>query len=182
MTTFAGTISQGSSETIVIPYGRVIEVTTAGEASLVYDDGDIARALNGAPLRIPANRGDLRLRVRAVSALAHYSIFLSNMLAGGDRVIPFTGDRTLSLDDNGKILRCDDGSNVTVTVPGALPECFNVGFIMMGGGTVTLSAGSGATNRSSGTTLSTQYQKGSLLVARNTNDAAAEYLTSGDFA
>jgi hypothetical protein len=87
------------------------------------------------------------------------------------RMDGFTGNRTLTADDNGKILRCDDASNVTITVPNSLAEGFNVGFAMFGAGTVTISAGSGATNRSSTSALSTQYQVGSLLVCRVARDA-----------
>lgn len=94
----------------------------------------------------------------------------------------FTGNRTLVADDNAKILRCDDSSNVTITVPNNLPEGFNVGLSMWGTGTVTISAGSGATNRTSKTALSTRYQSGGVLVLKNSGGAAAEFILGGDFA
>jgi hypothetical protein len=93
----------------------------------------------------------------------------------------FTGNLTLSPEDNGKLLRCEDGSNVTVTAPATLPEGFNIGFLMWAAGTVTVAAGAGATNRSSKTALSTQYQVGSLIVAKNAG-GAAEFVLGGDFA
>ncbi|MBR0793977.1 hypothetical protein JQ615_01095 [Bradyrhizobium jicamae] len=103
------------------------------------------------------------------------------------RVVPFTGSFTLSLDDNGKLFRCDDSNNVVVTVPGFLHDGFNVGFIVYGAGTVTLAANPLRANNLSGkTALSTQYQAGSVLVTKAINDADAfgsiEFLTGGDFA
>lgn len=94
----------------------------------------------------------------------------------------FTGNRTLVPDDNGKVLRCDDPSNVTITVPGTLPSGFNVGFAMWGAGTVTVAAGSGATKRSSTSALSTQYSLGSVLVGKNNDLASAEFVLGGGFA
>ena len=94
----------------------------------------------------------------------------------------FTGAKTLSSSDNGKIFRCDDGSNVIVTVPNNLSVGFNVSFSPWGAGTVTVAAASGATNRSGKTALGTQYQAGSLVVVKNADGASAEYLLNGDFA
>jgi hypothetical protein len=94
----------------------------------------------------------------------------------------FTGNRTLDFNDNGRLLRCEDASNVTVTVPNNLAEGFNVGLLMFGTGSVTISAGSGATNRSSTSALSTQYQVGSLIVARNSTGSGAEFVLGGSFA
>lgn len=94
------------------------------------------------------------------------------------KIVPFSG-AALTLDDdmNGMILRSDGASAVTVTVPSTLSVGFNCGFIMFGAGTVTLSPGAGMTNRSAKTALSTQYQSGSILVAK-----AGEFLVGGDFA
>lgn len=89
----------------------------------------------------------------------------------------FTGNRTLASTDNGKILRCEDASNVTITVPSTLSIGFNIGFAMWGAGTITMSAGSGMTNRGGKTALSTQYQVGSLLVLK-----VGEFVLGGDFA
>lgn len=98
------------------------------------------------------------------------------------KVERLTGDKTLSPSDKGKLFRCDSAANVTVTAPANLPEGFNVGLAMWAAGTVTVAAGSGATNRSSKTALSTQYQMGSLLVMKNASGAAAEFVLGGDFA
>lgn len=104
-----------------------------------------------------------------------YSVLLGNVEA-------FTGNRILSQNDNGKLLRCDDSSNVTITVNNDLAEGFNVGFGMWGSGTVTIAAASGATNRSSTSALSTQYQLGSLVVIKNGTGKAAEFALGGSFA
>lgn len=94
----------------------------------------------------------------------------------------FTGNRTLVADDNGKILRCDDASPVTITVPNDLPDGFNVGASMWGAGTVTVAAASGATKRSTTTALNTQYGVGSIIVMKNVDNASAEFVLGGDFA
>jgi hypothetical protein len=99
-----------------------------------------------------------------------------------EKIEPFTGNRARSQDDNGRILRCEDSGNVTVTVSNFLMEGFNVGFAQWGSGTITLSAGSGATKRAGGTATAGQYQHGSLIVVKNSDGASAEYIVSGDFA
>ncbi|WP_131871091.1 hypothetical protein [Bradyrhizobium sp. Y-H1] len=115
-----------------------------------------------------------RVTIVAISGTANYTVYYTD-------VVPFTGDRTLSLDDNGKVLRCDDTSNVTITVPADLPECFSCGFLMWSTGTVTLAAGSGATKRSSTSAIGAQYSSGAMLVATNADDASAEFVLSGGF-
>jgi hypothetical protein len=94
----------------------------------------------------------------------------------------FAGSITLTAEDNGKLFRCEDASNVTVTVPNNLPEGFNAGFLMWGAGTVTIAAGSGATNRSTTTALTTQFDMGSLIVGKNSTGSAAEFALGGAFA
>lgn len=94
----------------------------------------------------------------------------------------FSGNRTLSPDDNGRVFRGEDSSNVTVTVPNNLGEGFTVGFVQYASGTITLSAGSGATKRAGGTATSAQYQRGSLIVTKNADGASAESFVGGDFA
>jgi hypothetical protein len=97
-------------------------------------------------------------------------------------IVPFTGSFTLSRSDAGKIFRCEDTANVTVTVPGDLLEGFNCGFIMYSTGTVTIAAGTGASNKSGKTALSTQYQSGSVLMSKRTADGQHDFLLGGDFA
>lgn len=104
-----------------------------------------------------------------------HSVMLQNVEA-------FTGNRTLRDEDNGKFLRCDDSSNVTITVPNSLVEGFNMGFGMWSTGTVTISAGSGATKRGSAAALGTQYQTGTLIVVKNTTGILAEFTLAGQFA
>ncbi|QOZ69193.1 hypothetical protein [Bradyrhizobium arachidis] len=101
-------------------------------------------------------------------------------------VVPFTGSFTLTINDNGKVFRCDDPSNVVVTVPSDLHTGFNVGFVMYNTGIVTLAAAPHAVNKSGKTALSTQYQSGSLMVMKRTGGPGIlgdiEYLVGGDFA
>lgn len=94
----------------------------------------------------------------------------------------FTGARLLRAEDNGKLLRCDDTSNVVITVPDFLPEGFNVAYAMWSTGTVSITAGAGATARDSKSGVATQYKVGSLLVVKNANGVSAEYLLGGDAA
>jgi hypothetical protein len=88
---------------------------------------------------------------------------------------PFTGNRTLTEDDNGKVLRCDDASAVVITVPPELPVGFNVCVSQWGAGSVTYTAASGMTSRSSATMVSAQYKLSSLVVMK-----AGEYVIGGD--
>lgn len=104
-----------------------------------------------------------------------YAAFRGNIVA-------FTESFTLTRSDAGKIFRCESASNVTVTVPGDLPEGFNCGFVMYAAGTVTIAAGVGASNKSGKTGLSTQYQSGSLLVSKRTAEGQHDFLVGGDFA
>ena len=96
----------------------------------------------------------------------------------------FTGSFTLKTEDNGKVFRCDDTANVTVTVDPSLPQGFNVGFAMWNTGSVSIANGVGAINRSGKTALSTQYQSGTLIVLKQatTGNTAPEYTLAGDFA
>lgn len=96
---------------------------------------------------------------------------------------PFVGSFAIKNEDMGKVFRCDDTSNVTITVPNDLSQGFNCGFIMYGTGTITLSFASGAINHSAKTALTTQYQRGSLFCAKQISaNNAAEILVGGDFA
>lgn len=167
-------VTQGNTASVLIPDGRRIRITTDGEA--VFEHGEFKRRITSNDPPFYFAGGDaLPSIVRAVSGDVTYTIFYTD-------VVPFTGNRTLSADDNGKVLRCDDASSVTVMVPRDLPECFTCGFLMWGAGTVTVSAGSGATKRSTTSALSTQYSGGSVLVAKNADDASAEFILNGGFA
>lgn len=89
-------------------------------------------------------------------------------------VEPFTGAVLLRPEDNGKLFRCDDASNVVITAPGDLPEGFNVAFAQWSTGTVTFAAGTGMTARSTKLAVSAQYAMGSLIVMK-----AGEFVTGG---
>lgn len=167
-------VTQGNSTTFTIPAGRTLQVKAASETQVIVDFRQF-RVVDGQDFEFRTDRDLHGVTVKAIVGDADYTIFYSD-------VVPFTGNRTLGADDNGKILRCDDSSNVTITVPADLPECFSVGFAMWGAGTITVAAGSGATKRSSTSAISTQYQWGSLLVVKNADDASAEFALGGDFA
>lgn len=170
-------ILQGNSRTVTILAGRTLRVRTTGQASVFFELG-----LNGTNHSVGAtgfefhNPDDpLRVTISAEVGTAIYTVFYSDL-------VPFTGNFTLAVDDDGKIFRCDDPSDVTVTVPGTLPECFSAAFSTSDAGKVTIAAGSGAAKRSSASALNSQYQWGSVLVAKNADDNSAEFVLGGDFA
>ncbi|QIO34642.1 hypothetical protein [Bradyrhizobium sp. 1(2017)] len=168
-------VSQGNSAAVFVPADRILEVSTAGEASVTIEGGRTWWLRSGDKRRLSTGDPAKRVTIEAISGTASYTVYYSD-------VVPFTGNRTLSPDDNGKVLRCDDTSDVTITVPPDLPECFSCGFMMWSTGTITVSAGSGATKRSSTSELSTQYSTGALLVGKNADGASAEFILSGGFA
>ncbi len=166
-------VSQGSSASFVLKAKRLVTLKTTGEAQINVGSR-YYRATAATDQQYLTDR-DIRVTINAISGTATYTTTISD-------VVPFTGDYTLSNSDNGKLLRCDDGSNVTVTAPATLPECFGVGFLMWGAGTITVGAGSGATKQSSATAISTQYEAGYLLVGKNADGLSAEFILSGSFA
>jgi len=106
-------------------------------------------------------------------------LFVASSIAN---VEPFTGNLALSNDDAGKVFRCDDASNVTVTVPANLVEGYCIALTRWGTGTVTVAAGAGATKRSSESAISAQYGSCSVTVVKNANGASAEFIIKGDVA
>lgn len=101
-------------------------------------------------------------------------------------VVPFKGNLTVTRDDEGKIFRCDDPSDVSVTIANDLEIGFNCGFATYNTGKVTLAASPHVNNRSARTVLSTRYQAGSLMVLDRTGGQGIygdiEILVGGDFA
>lgn len=166
-------VSQGSTANVHVPNGRRIKITTAGVAYVGTGNRRITDS--STPYIELAEGPNHYVAIDASVGDVTYTIFYSD-------VVPFTGNRTLTADDNGKVLRCDSASNVTITVPADLPECFSCGFMMWSTGTIAVSAGSGATNRSGVSTLSTQYASGALLVGKNADDVSAEFILSDGFA
>jgi hypothetical protein len=189
-------INIGQTLTVTLESGYTLAVTAAANSS-----GRIRREANsiGGPLArdwfktIPVGETrrfgpfptERRYDIECQSGSLSYEIVtepdndFATLLGNVEK---FTGNITLSVEDNGKLMRCEDASNVNVTVPATLPEGFNIGFMMWGAGTVTIAAGSGATNRSAATALSTQYDVGSLIVGKNADGTAAEFVLGGGFA
>lgn len=101
-------------------------------------------------------------------------------------VVPFTGNLAITRNDEGKIFRSDDASNVTVTIPNDLHDGFNIGFITYSTGTITLVAGPHVTNKSGRSALPSQYLAGSLMVTKRSGGPDVlgdiEFMTGGDFA
>lgn len=105
-----------------------------------------------------------------------------NYATGRGLIVPFTGNLAITRNDEGKIFRSDDASNVTVTIPNDLHD----GFITYSTGTITLVPGMHVINRSGKTALSSQYLAGSLMVTKRSGGAGVlgdiEFMTGGDFA
>ncbi|MCK1619557.1 hypothetical protein IVA96_23870 [Bradyrhizobium sp. 159] len=101
-------------------------------------------------------------------------------------IVPFTGNLVITRNDEGKIFRSDDTSNVTVTVPNDLHDGFNIGFMTYSTGTITLVPGPHVINRSGKTALLSQYLAGSLMVTKRSGGDGVfgdiEFLVGGDFA
>jgi hypothetical protein len=83
---------------------------------------------------------------------------------------------------NGKWVRVNSASGVTVTLSNNLEEGFSCGFSQMGAGQVTFSAQAGGTllNRQSHTKTAGQNAPVSILVVANTTGTAAQLLLGGD--
>lgn len=71
---------------------------------------------------------------------------------------------TIVAGDAGKVVTCNNGSAVTVTVPSGLGAGFNCSFVQKGAGQVTFSAsGTTINNRQSHTKINAQYGVASLV-------------------
>lgn len=188
-------VQAGRSEPVQLQPGEVLIVTADAVSSGtlrrradshgVQLQGANAQSIVAGGKRIVGPFGTVRrYTIEAATGVLAYTVSAKDLTYSTFKgnVEGFTGNRTLTADDNGKILRCDDASAVVITVPNDLEDGFNVGVAMWGAGTVTVAAGSGATKRSSTSALSTQYSLGSIIVMKNANAASAEFVLGGDFA
>jgi hypothetical protein len=101
---------------------------------------------------------------------------------GQSSTISTTGNLTLDSTFNGRIIRSDDTTPVTYTLPNNLPVAFNVVVIQRNVGQITLSPAAGASLHSpSGFTKTrTRYSMIMIVVDDNGSGTAAEYILSGD--
>jgi hypothetical protein len=85
---------------------------------------------------------------------------------------------TILASDAGKVITCNNGSAVTVTVPSGLGAGFNCSFVQKGAGQVSFSAsGTTINNRQSHTKINAQYGVASLVAY-----AADTFVLAGDTA
>lgn len=91
---------------------------------------------------------------------------------------------TLQSSDNAKLVTCNNGSSITVTLPNSLSIGFQCAITQLGAGQVSFSAASGANirNRQSHVKIAGQYGTVSLFVVTNSGGSAAEYVLLGDTA
>jgi len=114
------------------------------------------------------------------------------LIGDSDELSGFVGDfndqtgttYTLLSSDTGKVITLTNAAAITLTCPDSLAVGFNCTVIQGGAGTVTFSAGGGATinNRQSHTTTAGQYAATGLIVTANSGGSAAVYNLSGDTA
>ena len=189
------TIEAGKSKRFNLASGSILQITNSTGASAHVFDGVDPNAgagyalVTGTVARFGPYPLPKSFRVDAIGAnvIVDYGRDFEDQpfFASKRNIEGFVGSRTLSALDNGKTLRCDDSSNVTITAPASLPEGFNVELAMWSTGTVTVSAGAGTTNHSPITgqpgqnksALSSQYSVGSLIMMKS-----GEFTLRGDFA
>lgn len=89
---------------------------------------------------------------------------------------------TVSNADNACILEAINASGCAITLPATLSQGFNVGILRYGAGSVTWTAGSGATIRvpGSATGIASQYGTASAYVRSNTTGSNAEIIVAGN--
>ncbi len=84
--------------------------------------------------------------------------------------------------DNAKLVTCNNGSAITVTLPNALSIGFQCAITQLGDGQVTFSAEAGGAllNRQSHTKTAGKYGTISVFVVANAGGSAAQWLLVGD--
>jgi hypothetical protein len=158
-------------------YGRIGDQPGSGEFPSAYSNLTAGVGVVIGPYVTPT-----RIVVELSAGTLSYSVTTPNpaycTLLG--KIEPFTNNRTLNAADNGRLLRCDAPSSVTITVPNNLPEGFNLSFAQWADGNITIAAASGATNQSTASATIGQYKVGCILVMRNADGASAEFTVNGE--
>lgn len=90
-----------------------------------------------------------------------------------------TADYTAQRTDVNTLVMVDSASNITVTLPATFPVGACVTFLQYNTGTLTLSAGSGASVPQAPAASSYRYQFISALVVANVGGSAAVWVVSG---
>lgn len=86
---------------------------------------------------------------------------------------------TLADTDTNTVIRCENSSDIVITIPSTLFELFNCGILRWGTGAVALTPGAGAILRGGSlAAISAQYRMASILVGRNSDGNSAEYKAS----
>lgn len=96
-------------------------------------------------------------------------------------VVQLTASATVGQSHSGRVLQCNSGSNMTLTLPASLPPGFAFEVEQVGAGQVIFAAASNATLRQvqSGDRTSGQYARARCEVATNTTGNAAAWTLSG---
>lgn len=89
---------------------------------------------------------------------------------------------TLSTGDDGKVVELSNAASIALQIPNNLPVGFSCLIVQAAAGQVTISAASGATQRSFGSYNKTagQWAMVSLYVRANSGGSAAEYVIGGN--
>lgn len=176
------TSATGAGQTLLFPYnsGRTADDYLANQAVLVFNDSEIR--IEDKAFSVTLLPTGAQVSYGAGPSIPAGGVILALPLSAGDDlagvIFPITASRTLAPKDNGKVFRSDASSGIALTVPATLPKGFNIAVSQWGAGAVTITAGSGATNRSSTTATSAQYKTVSLLVVKNTGGSAAEFIAA----
>lgn len=99
-------------------------------------------------------------------------------------VVQLTASTTINESHNERVLQCNSGSTITLTLPATLPPGFAFEVEQVGAGVVVFAAGSNATlrQRASADRTAGQYARVRCEVATNTTNTAAAWTLSGDVA
>lgn len=89
---------------------------------------------------------------------------------------------TLSTGDDGKVVELSNAASIALQIPNNLPVGFSCLIVQAGAGQVTISAASGATQRSYNSYNKTggQWAMVTLYVRANSGGSAAEYVLGGN--
>lgn len=115
-----------------------------------------------------------------ISTSTTKSVTVDNLLSSSNfsSFVSETGTaRTLSNSDSGKVINCNNGSQITVTIPSGLTSGFTCTLVQSGAGTVTIAAGGGVTLAAPSTKVATNERYSTIAIIPVASDT---YYVSGD--
>jgi len=115
----------------------------------------------------------------AISGGSDYQLYFSLPSQALELVTTSGTTRSLAAADNGKVIKLDNASGITVTVASGLPSDFSCSLVQMGSGNVTVTGASGVQLFTSSSTfrLAKQYSVAAVFAIE-----ADQYVITGDLA